>query len=98
MFHQKKLVEPFMTFLLHWRNLISRCSLDILEEEQFNLCIKNLVPYLMYKIKIKSPSTIAKLMKKGTSIEDTLIHKGVLKVNKDNTNMNSSTDKVKFFS
>jgi hypothetical protein len=52
----------------------------------------------MYELKIKSPSTIAKSMKKGASIEDALIRKGVLKVNKDNTNTNLSTDKAKFFS
>ena len=37
-------------------------------------------------------------MKKGASIEDALVHKGVIKINKDNANMNSSTDKAKFFS
>ena len=52
----------------------------------------------MYELKIKSPSTIAKLMKKGASIKDALVCKGVIKINKDNTNTNSSTKKVKFFS
>ena len=52
----------------------------------------------MYKLKIKSPSTISKLMKKVAIIEDALICKGVLKINKDNTNTNSSTEKEKFFS
>ena len=52
----------------------------------------------MYELKIKSLSTIAKLMKKGASIKDALIRKGVIKINKDNTNMNSSTDKAKIFS
>ena len=52
----------------------------------------------MYELKIKSPSTSAKLMKKGASIEDALIHKGILKTNKYNTNMKSFTDKAKFFS
>ena len=52
----------------------------------------------MYELKIKSPSTIAKLMKKGASIEDALVCKGVIKINKDNANVNSSTNKVKFFS
>ena len=52
----------------------------------------------MYELKIKSPSTIAKIMKKVSSIEDALICKGVLKINKDNTNTNLSTDKVNFFS
>ena len=51
----------------------------------------------MYELKIKSPSTISKLMKKGASIEDALIHKGILKMNKDNTNTNSSNDKAKNF-
>ena len=37
-------------------------------------------------------------MKKGASIEDALVHKGVIKINKDNANSNSSTDKAKFFS
>ena len=35
----------------------------------------------MYELKIKSPSTIAKLMKKGASIEDALVRKGVIKIN-----------------
>ena len=52
----------------------------------------------MYELKIKSPSTISKLMKKGASIEDALIHKGILKTNKENTNTNSSNDKEIFFS
>ena len=52
----------------------------------------------MYELKIKSPSTITKLMKKGASIKDALIRKGVIEINQDNTNMNSSTDKEKFFS
>ena len=52
----------------------------------------------MYELKIKSPSTISKLMKKGVSIEDSLIRKGILKKNKDNTNTNSSNDKEKIFS
>ena len=87
-----------MTFLLCWRNLVSQCSLDIPEEEQVNMCIDNLIPDLMYELKIKSPSTIAKLMKKGASIEDALVYKGVININKDNTNTNSSIDQVKFFS
>lgn len=95
---KKKLGDPFMTFLLYWRNLVSQCLLDIPKEEQVNPCIENLVLDLMYELKIKSPTTIEKLMKKGASIEDALIHKGVLMVNKDNTNTNSSTEKVKFFS
>ena len=53
---------------------------------------------LMYELKTKSPSTISKLMKKGASIEDALIYKGILKTNKDNTNTNSSNDKEKKFS
>ena len=52
----------------------------------------------MYELKIKSPSTITKLMKKGASIEDALVRKGVIKINKDNINTNSSTDKEIFFS
>ena len=52
----------------------------------------------MYELKIKSPSTIANLMKKGASIEDALVHKGVIKINKDNAITNSSTNKEKFFS
>ena len=52
----------------------------------------------MYGLKIKSPSTIAKLMKKGASIKDALIRKGVIKINKDNANMNLSTNKEKNFS
>lgn len=95
---KKKNGEPFMTFLLHWRNLASQIPMDILEEEKVNLCIENLVPELMYELKIKSPSTIVKLMKKRVSIEDSLIHKGILKINKDNNNMSTYTDKEKFFS
>ena len=52
----------------------------------------------MYELKIKSPSTISKLMKKGASIEDALIRKGILKTNKDNTNTHPSNDKAKNFS
>ena len=52
----------------------------------------------MYELKIKSPNTISKLMKKGASIEYVLIHKGILKTNKDNTNTNSSNEKAKKFS
>ena len=52
----------------------------------------------MYQLKIKSWGTISKLMKKGASIEDTLIHKGILKINKENTNNHSSNDKAKNFS
>ena len=52
----------------------------------------------MYELKIKSPSTTAMLMKKGASIEDSLVRKGVIKINKDNAKSNFSTDKVKFFS
>ena len=37
-------------------------------------------------------------MKKGASVEDSLINKGILKTNKDNTNTNLSNEKVKFFS
>ena len=37
-------------------------------------------------------------MKKGASIEDALIHKGILKTNKENMNTNSSNDKEKNFS
>ena len=37
-------------------------------------------------------------MKNGASIKDALVHKGVIKINKDNTNTNSSTHKAKFFS
>lgn len=33
--------------------------IDILEEQQVNLCIENLDLDLMYEIKIKSPSTIS---------------------------------------
>ena len=57
--------------------------------------MENLVPGLMYQLKIKSPSIISKLMKKGASIEDALIHKGILRTNKENTNTNSSNDKEK---
>ena len=95
---KQKLGEPFMTFLLCWRNLVSQCSLDIPKEEQVNLCIDNLIPDLMYELKIKSPSTIEKLMKKGASIEDALVCKGAIKINIANTNMNLSTDKEKNFS
>ena len=52
----------------------------------------------MYEPKIKSPSTISKLIKKGANIEDTLLRKGILKTNKENTHTNFSNDKVKFFS
>ena len=62
-------------------------------EEQVSLCIENLVPNFMYELKIKSPNTITKLIEKGTSIEYSLIHKGILKMNKDNTNMNLSTNR-----
>lgn len=95
---KQKVGEPFITFLLCWRSLVSQCSLDIPEEQQVKLCIENLVPDLMYELKIKSPSTISKLMKKGASIEDALIRKGILGTNKDNTNTNSSNDKPKIFS
>ena len=37
-------------------------------------------------------------MKKWASIEDALIRKGVLKINKENTNTNSSNNKANFFS
>lgn len=37
-------------------------------------------------------------MKKGASIEDAFIHKGILKTNKENTNTNLSNDKDFFFS
>lgn len=37
-------------------------------------------------------------MKKGASIEGALIHKGILKTKKDNTNTNSSNEKAIFFS
>ena len=37
-------------------------------------------------------------MKKGASIEDALVRKGVIKINKYNANSNSSTDKANFFS
>ena len=37
-------------------------------------------------------------MKKGASIKDALVCKGVIKINKDNANTNLSTDKAKFFS
>ena len=70
--------------------------MDIPEEQQVNLCIENLVPDLMYELKIKIPSTISKLMKKGASIEDALIRKGILKTKKDNTNTNLSNDKEMF--
>ena len=40
----------------------------------------------MYELKIKITSTISKLMKKGASIEDALIRKGILKTNKENEN------------
>ena len=52
----------------------------------------------MYELKIKSPSTISKLMKKWASIEDALFRKGILKMNKDNTNTTLSNDKENFFS
>ena len=52
----------------------------------------------MYEIKFKSPRTISKLMKEGASIEDALVHKGILKINKENTNTNSSNEKEKNFS
>ena len=52
----------------------------------------------MYELKIKSPNTIAKLMKNVASIKDALVCKGVIKINKDNANTNSSTDKEKNFS
>ena len=94
---KQKMGEPFITFLLHLRSLVSQCSLDI-PKEQVNLCIKNLIPNLMYELKIKIPSTIFKLMKKGASIEDALIYKGILKTNKENPNTNSSNDKEIFFS
>ena len=62
------------------------------------MCIENLVPDLMYKLKIKITSTISKSMKKGASIEYALIHKGILKKNKENKNTKSSNDKEIFFS
>ena len=52
----------------------------------------------MYEIKIKSPSIVSKLMKKEASIEYALIHKGILKMNKESTKTNSSNDKEKNFS
>ena len=52
----------------------------------------------MYELKIKSPSTISKLMKKVASMEDALIRKGILKTKKDNRNTNSSNEKEKKFS
>ena len=52
----------------------------------------------MYEHKIKSPNTISKLMKKGASIEDVIIIKGILKINKDNTNKKSSTNKENILS
>ena len=62
---KQKIGKSFITFLLRWRSFVSQCPLDIPEEQQVNLCIENLVSDLMYELKIKSPSTISKLMKKG---------------------------------
>lgn len=76
----------------------SQCSLNISKEQQVNLCIENLVPNLMYELKIKSKNTIGKLMKKGASFEDSIIQKCILKTNKENTNRNLSNDNPKFFS
>lgn len=52
----------------------------------------------MYELKIKSLSTIAKLIKKWSTIEDALIRKDILKTIKEKTNTNSSNDKALFFS
>ena len=52
----------------------------------------------MYELKIKSLSIISKLVKKGASIEDALICKGIFKTNKDKKNTSSSNDKEIFFS
>ena len=74
--------EPFTKFLQPWRSLVSQCSLDIPEGQQVNLYIENLVSTLMYKLKIKIPITISKLMKKVGTIEDAFIHEQILKTNK----------------
>lgn len=86
-----------MTFLQRWRSLYSRSSLDIPEEQQVNLFIQNLVPEMMYELKLKSPSTIEKLIKKGMSIETALVAKGIIKLNKDSDNTNNSEDRNRFW-
>lgn len=77
--------------------MYSRSSLDIPEEQQVNLFIQNLVPEMMYELKLKSPSTIEKLIKKGMNIETTLVAKGIIKLNKDSDNMNNSGDRNRFW-
>lgn len=52
----------------------------------------------MYGLKLKSPSTIEKLIKNGMNIENSLVAKGVIKINKGNNNLNNSSDKNKFWS
>lgn len=53
----------------------------------------------MYGLKIKSPSTIDKLVKKGMNIKKALIQKGIIEIFKDNNNNpNTSNDKNKFWS
>ncbi|XP_059070447.1 uncharacterized protein LOC131860098 [Cryptomeria japonica] len=95
---KKKPGEPLMNFLQRWQELVSQCSVEIPEEQQVNLFIQNLIPKMMYELKLKGPSTIAKLIKKGIDIEDALIAKGVIKVNKDNNNLTKSSDRNKFWS
>lgn len=52
---------------------------------------------MMYELKLKSPSTIEKLIKKGMSIETALVAKGIIKLNKDNDNTNYSGDRNRFW-
>lgn len=75
--------------------MYSRSSLDIPEEQQVNLFIQNLVLEMMYELKLKSPSTIEKLIKKGMNIETALMAKGIIKLNKDSDNTNNLGDKNK---
>lgn len=82
--------------LITMEKSFSQFPFDILEE-QVNLFIVNLVPKMMYELKIKSPSTIKKLIKKGTNIEEALIWKCLLKINKENNNTSTSNEKTKFW-
>lgn len=52
---------------------------------------------MMYELKLKSPNTIEKLIKKGMNIETALVAKGIIKLNKDSDNTNNSRDQNRFW-
>ena len=88
--------EPFLTFLQRWRQLYTKYSRKIPENEKLDIFLDNLVPEFGYLVQLQGPLTFDDMIKQAVRIETFMVKKGDLTVNKDNKQGSSSNkDKPK---